>query len=258
MKASLIYAFRFLTHNKKKSFSVWISLVLASAMISICFFTVDSIDRTILNDAESESGGYNLYLFGTKSEVEDLVSQYGDQIKRMSHTEIIGCISPNLYLTADDMMIQELIQNNTITVNGELPEIGEILINQLDLTYLGNPKIGDLIEVEIKFSDGSSVLNTFRVSGIYSGNNCPFVDDLPIALVGNERVDINSNVQAFDLTYIRTATGHDGTSLYGEIEHFAFEHGNELSNLKFGHTLHIMLYYQGLQEHLFILYFSSQ
>ena len=94
MKASIIYAYRFLTHNKKKSFSVWISLVLAAAMISICFFTVDSIDFTILNDAKSESCGYNLYLFGKTSTVQDLLLNHKNKIEKISQTEITGSISP--------------------------------------------------------------------------------------------------------------------------------------------------------------------
>ena len=106
MKASIIYAYRFLTHNKKKSFSVWISLVLAAAMISICFFTVDSIDFTILNDAKSESCGYNLYLFGKTSTVQDLLLNHKNKIEKISQTEITGSISPNLHLTTDNSIIQ--------------------------------------------------------------------------------------------------------------------------------------------------------
>jgi len=83
MKASFIYAYRFWVYNKKKSLAVWISLVLAAAMISICFFTVDSIDRTILNDAKSESGGYNLFLFGTESTVRDLILRHENKIEKI-------------------------------------------------------------------------------------------------------------------------------------------------------------------------------
>lgn len=43
MKASIIYAYRFLTHNKRRSIALWVSLVLAALMISICFFTVRHI-----------------------------------------------------------------------------------------------------------------------------------------------------------------------------------------------------------------------
>jgi len=234
MKASIIYAYRFLTHNKKKSFAVWISLVLAATMISICFFTVDSIDFTILNDAKSESCGYNLYLFGKTSTVQDLLLNHKNKIEKISQTEITGSISPNLHLTTDNSIIQEQIHKNAVMIEGDLPEKGEILINKLDLTYLGNPEIGDPVEVKITFSDESSTFHTFKVSGIYNGENCPFIDDLPLAFIGEESLDISSDLQLFSLTYIQTDTGNNGASLYSEIERFIFEHENELSGIKLG------------------------
>ncbi len=234
MKASFIYAYRFWVYNKKKSLAVWISLVLAAAMISICFFTVDSIDRTILNDAKSESGGYNLFLFGTESTVRDLILRHENKIEKISKVEIVGRTSPNLYITNDDLFIQEQIQNNAVVIDGDIPLKGEILINELDLAYWGNPEIGDYIQVEVTFSDDSSVFETFRISGIYSGKDSLFVDRLPLAFIGKESFNIDSDLQLFNLIYIQTATGNDGISLYSEIEHFAFEYSNELYGLKFG------------------------
>ena len=95
---------------------------MAAAMSSICFFTVDSIDRTILNDSEAES--------------EDFILQNENRIKEISQTKIWGRLSPSFFVTDDDTIIGEQNQKNAISINDSMPQTGEILLNQQDLTYL--------------------------------------------------------------------------------------------------------------------------
>jgi len=232
MRYIFLYVFRFLTYNRKKTFSVLLSFVLASIVVSVCFFTVDSIDRTILTDAESVSGGYNLFLVDTKSSTDKFISENSNVIIQEDKVEIIGYLSPNLFAISDSDFLHDLVEKDVISITGHLPESNEILINQIDLEYLGFPTIGSSVDVKL-IHEEDTVIKSFKVSGIYSGNNYVFVDDLPLAWVGQDTVEPDVSSTRKILTYIKTVSGTSGRDLCRMLESEALDRIKENSDFDF-------------------------
>ena len=82
--------------------------------------------------------------------------------------------------------------------------------------------------------EGSFVSERLRVSGIYCGNNSSFVESFSVSLVGKDIFGSGLTAQLFNLTYIQTLTGLDGTALYRDLETLACSYEWNIYDFKFG------------------------